>query len=40
MLEDPPKISTSKISKIFIKFSEIALLGLGKYQKEQSHQFW
>ena len=41
MLEDPKKILTSKISKFFgKKKSEVALLGLGKYQKEQSHEFW
>ena len=34
MLEDPQKISTSKISKFFEDISEVALLGLGKYQQK------
>ena len=41
MLEDPQKILMSKISIFLLKKdSEIALLGLGKFQKEQSHEFW
>ena len=39
MLEDPQIISTSKISIFFEKKNlKIALLGLGRYQKEQRHE--
>ena len=39
MLEDPQKILTSRISNFLEKKSEVASLGLGKYQKEQNHIF-
>ena len=36
----PQKIFDVQLFKNFEKMSEIAIQGLGEYQKEQSHEFW
>ena len=40
MLEDPKTFWRQKFQNFWKKMSEVAVLGLGKYQKEQSHEFW
>ena len=40
MIKDPQKIDVTNFKFFEKKMSEVALLGLGKYQKEQSHEFW
>ena len=36
----PKKFRRQKFQFFWKKMSEVALLDLGKYQKEQSHEFW